>query len=301
MTIQNFAALETMLTQKLAGRPTPVIAIAGAADPDIVQLAKDLSDAGLARSILVGEESIPQYCRDIEFKPQDILYAATPPDIAAAACGLLTSGRADILMKGTVNSSIFLRAVLHPEQGPRNKNILSHLAVFEIPGENRLHFYTDGGMCVSPDLKDKRMILENAVNALHNLGYDCPKVAVLAANEKVSEKIPASMDAAALQQMNRDGEITGCLVEGPITMDVAWSREAARKKGIESQISGAADLFLVPDIQAGNMVGKALMYGAKARMAGVILGAAYPIVMVSRADDGSAKRSALALALACMD
>jgi len=297
MTIQNFAALR----EHLADRPTPILAIAGAEDKEIIQLAKELADEGQARSILVGDGAeIEALCKEAAFRPEDILSTSTPEAAAALACGLVASGRAQVLMKGMLNTSVFLRAVVHPERGLRNGRLLSHLAALEIPGQDHLHFYTDGGMCPTPDLQQKLGILQNALGALHRMGYECPKVAALAANEKVDPKIPASADAAALQQMNREGKLEGCLLEGPMAFDVAWSKEAAAHKHIESQISGEVDLFLCPDIQAGNLTSKALIYGAGAKMAGVILGATHPIVLVSRADDAEAKRNSLNLAYACL-
>ena len=199
-------------------------------------------------------------------------------------------------MKGMVNSSDFLRAVLHPECGLRTDRLLCHLAAFEVPGDKKLVFHTDGGMNVAPTLAEKKDIVRSSLRALADLGIDCPKVAVLAANEVVSPKMPATVDAQALMEMNRRGELGPAIVEGPMAMDVALSREAAAHKGIKSRIAGDVDLFVVPGIEAGNILGKALIHCAGAQSAGVILGATRPVVMVSRADSAAAKLNSIALA-----
>jgi len=211
---------------------------------------------------------------------------------------LVKSGEADLLMKGLVNSSVFLRAVLKEEKEGSGQVFLNHLASFQVPGFNRLLFFSDGGMNIAPGVKEKQRIVLNAVEALHRLGIAIPKVAVLTANEKIDEKMPATVDAANLAAMWAKGEIPGCILEGPMTMDVALSRDAAVHKGIDSRIAGEADLFIVPDIEAGNMVGKTLIYCAGAKMAGVILGADYTIIMTSRAENAEGKLNSIALAAA---
>jgi phosphate butyryltransferase len=211
-------------------------------------------------------------------------------------------GEADVLMKGLLNTSDFLRGVLDREQGIREGegNILSHLAFFEVRGAERLLLITDSAMNILPTLEDKRQIIDNSVKALRKLGENNPKIAALSANEAVNPKMVSSVDAAKLAEMNADGRITGCIVEGPIAMDVALSREAAEHKGIESRVSGEADLLLVPNIDAGNMIGKSLQFYTGAKMAGIVLGAAAPIVLVSRSDNAESKLNSLAIACACV-
>ncbi len=299
MTIQNFQELRDRL--KKTGKK-PIIAIAAAEALEIMELVRELRSQKLAQAILVGNTSrLGALCAEADLNPLPELVAAEGEAQAAqTAVALVRQGHAHVLMKGMINSSIFLKAILDPEQEVRGGSLLSHLAAFEIPGQNRLHFHTDGGMNLSPDLEQKRAILANAVQALHRLGYTCPLVAALAANEIVNPKLPSTVDAAELQRLNWAGEIKNCLIEGPIAMDVAMSAEAAVHKHIESQVSGAADIFLMPNIEAGNLVGKTLMYAAHAKMAGVILGATCPIVMVSRADNAEAKLNSLALACAAI-
>ncbi|NTV90032.1 MAG: phosphate butyryltransferase, partial [Clostridiales bacterium] len=174
--------------------------------------------------------------------------------------------------------------------------ILCHFAAFEIPGEKKLAYHVDGGMNIAPNLEQKKQIIILAIEALKAMGIDKPNVAVLTANEQVNPKMSATTDAKALVDMYEAGEFPPCVMEGPIAMDVAASAEAAKHKGISSKITGNVDIFVVPTIEAGNMVGKTLVYYAKAKIAGVIIGATNPIVMTSRADTAEAKLASIALA-----
>lgn len=288
---------EEVLMRAKENGPVQVV-VAAAQDEEALRAVKAAHDAGLAEAILVGDLALIQ--------PMLAKVGLTPdtkivhePDVAQAAvkaASLVQQTQAGILMKGLVNSSDFLRAVLHPECGLRTGRLLCHLAAFEVPGDEKLVFHTDGGMNIAPTLLEKKDILVSTLLALEALGIEQPKVAILTANEVVNPKMPATVDAQALVEMNRQGEFGSALLEGPISMDVALSREAAEHKGIKSKISGQVDLFMVPGIEAGNLLGKALIYCAKAKSAGVILGATHPVVMVSRADSATAKLNSIALA-----
>jgi len=219
-----------------------------------------------------------------------------PADAAQRAVQLVASGDAEMLMKGLVDTSVLLKAVLDRTTGLRSSGVLSHLAMFEIDGFPRPLAVTDAAMNIAPDYPTKRAIIENAVGFLHRLGYEEPRVAVLAAKEKVSEKMPATVDAAALADAARRGEISGCLVDGPFALDNAISPEAARIKGIDSPVAGNADVLVAPRIESGNILYKALAFLAPSRNAGVIVGARAPIVLTSRADSEDAKGLSIALA-----
>ncbi len=300
--IENFEQMKALLQS--AQQHRPVVCVAAAADRAIIEAVKALQEQDLAEAILTGDESrILRLCQEAGVrKIPPIIAAEGEEDAAQKAAALTGAGGAQVLMKGQVNSSVFLRAVLREENGLRSGGLLCHLAVFQLPDGKRLQFHTDGGMNLFPDLEKKRQILELSVAALHRLGIECPNVAALSANEIVNPKVPSSVDAAQLQALCQEGAISGCVVEGPVAMDVALSCEAAAHKGIQSRISGRTDLFLMPNIEAGNLVGKALMYCAGAKMAGVVLGAACPVVMTSRADGAEAKLNSLVLALAlCAD
>jgi phosphate butyryltransferase len=274
------------------------LAVAAAQDREVLEAIMDASDLGLVKAILVGDESaIRAMAEDIGL-PQSvrIIHESDMDRAALTAARLVHQGEAQILMKGLLNSSNFLHAALHADSGLRSGRLLSHVMAFEIPGEPKLVFHTDGGINVAPALEEKKQILANAIEALHSLGVAQPCVAVLTANEQVNPKIPATMDAAALVLAAKAGELPDCLIEGPIALDVAVSPEAARHKGIRSEISGKADIFLVPNIESGNLLGKSLVYYAKAKIAGLVLGATHPIVMTSRSDTAEAKVNSIALA-----
>ena len=274
------------------------VSVAVAEDPEVLKAVGAAREQGLADAVLVGDRACITPLLDDAGLPGDIRIEHEPdPERAAlAAARLVRTGEADLLMKGNVNSSTFLRATLDAEAGLRSGNLLFHLAAFEIPGEDRLLFITDGGMNVLPDLDQKRQILEVAIPALHALGVARPHVAVLTANEQVSPKMPATVDARELVEMWTRGVFPDCVVEGPIAFDVAVDPAAALHKGIQSRVSGSVDLFLVPGIEVGNVLGKALMHYVHARMAGVILGATHPVVLTSRSDSMDGKLRSIALA-----
>lgn len=277
------------------GRVT--VAVAAAQDVEVIEAIKQAQDLGLVDAILVGDaERIQTLAQANGLTGARLVDEADVDGAARTAVDLVRQGDAQILLKGALNSSNFLRAALDAERGLRSGRLLSHLAVFQIPGAPRLAFHTDGGMNIAPTLAEKKEILINAVTAVHRMGIETPNVAVLTANELVNPKMPATLDARALVEMWELGSLPPCRVEGPIALDVAISSEAARHKGLASQISGEVDIWLMPNIEAGNLVGKTLIYYAGAKMAGVILGATHPMVLVSRSDNAEAKVHSLALA-----
>lgn len=274
------------------------IVVAAAQDDEALRAVKAAHDEGLAEAVLVGDAAqIRRLLPEVGLPENTPLVDEPDPALAALkAVAIVRRSPAAILVKGLVNSSDFLRAVLDPEQGLRTDRLLSHFAAFEEPGGEKLTYHTDGGMNITPGLAEKKQILENALLALQALGIEEPRVAVLAANEIVNPKMPETVDAQALMEMSRQGELPKAVVEGPVSMDVALSPQAAAHKKIQSAVSGQVDLFLVPDISAGNILGKALIYYGKFKSAGVILGATHPVVMVSRADTAQAKLNSIALA-----
>lgn len=275
-----------------------IVAIGAAEDAEVIEAVREAANLGLADSILVGDKTLILALAGASGLPEGARVIDIPERNAAAleAARLVRSGEADFLVKGAINTSDFLKAALDKTQGLRAGGLLSHFAAFEIPGEAKLIFQSDGGMNVAPELEEKRQILLNAVKALHRLGIEQPKVAILTANEQVSPKIRSTTDAAALVEIWKSGAFPSCIVEGPIAFDVATSADAARRKGLPSLIAGDTDLFIMPSIEAGNIMGKILLRYARARMAGLVLGALRPIVLVSRSDDAAAKLNSLALA-----
>lgn len=292
--IRNFK--EVIDKARALGRTT--VSVAAAQDMEILKAVKAAYDEGIADGILVGDAGIIKPMAEEIGLPESVRIIDEPDmDMAALkAVSLVKEGEAGILVKGLINSSNFLRAALNEEWGLRTGRILNHLAAFEIPGEKKLVFHADGGMNIAPNLEQKKGILINTIETLNSIGIENPKVAVLAANEQVNPKMPVTLDAKALVEMAEAGELPPCIIEGPIAMDVAARREAAEHKGIDSRISGDVDIFLVPDIEAGNMIGKTLVCYAKAKIGGVIIGATHPMVLVSRSDSAEAKLNSIALA-----
>ncbi|MPM46116.1 Phosphate acetyltransferase [bioreactor metagenome] len=214
---------------------------------------------------------------------------------AAKAVELVSKGEAQFLMKGILGTADLLKAVLNKEAGLKTSNLLSHVMIYEVPTYHKLLFLTDGGMVPYPELKDKIGIINNAVKVAHSLQIEKPMVAPICAVEVVNPSMQATLDAAALATMNKRGQIKGCIIDGPLALDNAISKEAAHHKGIVSEVAGETDILLVPNIEAGNFLGKSLTYFAQAESAGVIVGAKCPVVLVSRADSAKSKLYSIAL------
>jgi phosphate butyryltransferase len=277
-----------------------VLSVAVAQDKEILESVKSAKEAGLIEPILVGNAARIEALLDALEMGHNYIVVNEPEEEKAAltAASLVRRGQANVLMKGLINTSDFLKAILNPTFGLRTDKLLSHLAAFEIPGQKKVIFHTDGGMNIAPSLAEKKDIVINAINALEALGISNPKVAILAANEKVSPSMPATVDAKELVKLRKEGIIPSGILEGPIAMDVAVCPQSAQHKGIESKISGDVDLFVVPNIEAGNLQGKTWVYYTGAKMAGVILGATHPIVMTSRSETAEGKL--VSIALACL-
>lgn len=275
------------------------VAVAAAADKDVMEAIKLAEKEGLITPVLIGDvELIKQLAQEIGFDLEgvELIHEPNPLEAANRAVDAIVDGQAHFLMKGLINSSDFLRTVLRPERGLRTGRLLSHLAAFQVPGFSRLLFVTDGGMNIAPSLTQKKEILENSLGYLQGIGMDRVNVIILAANETVNSKMPVTMDAQALTEMSQAGEFPGAIVEGPLALDGAVSAVALKHKGISSQINGEVDLILAPTIEVGNVLGKSMVYFAGATMAGIVLGAQVPIVLTSRSDTPRSKFMALAMA-----
>jgi len=278
---ENFEALK----RSTLGKAAKTIVVAAAADLSSLEAINEAVKELNVKYKLVGDsKKIMEIAGQIGFDIDEsaIIHTNSEEDAARASIQLIRDGEAEVLMKGNLQTATLLKAVLNKENGISSGGVLSHLAVLESPAYSRLMFITDGGMNIAPDLTQKKAILENSVQFMRLMGYDCPNVAVLAAAESVSEKMPETIDAAELVNMRKNAEIVGCVVEGPLSFDLAINKESAVIKGFESKVSGEVDLFLVPNIATGNIMSKALIYLGGAKMAGCILGAKVPIVLVSR-------------------
>lgn len=275
-----------------------VLSVAAAHDEEVLLAVKDACDMNIIKAILIGEEEkIRKIASEINFDLSDV-EVINESDLklcAEKAVKLVSSGKADYVMKGLLDTSIILKEVLNKEYGLRTDSLLSHVMIYEVPSYHKLLILTDGGMNIDPDVSQKKKIADNAIKAAKSLGIENVKVACLAAKEKVNPKMQATLDADELKSMCKDGMFgNGVVVEGPIAFDLAVSKEACKIKGYESEVGGDADILLVPTIETGNGIGKALTYMANAKSAGIIMGAKSPIVLVSRADTHESKLYSIA-------
>lgn len=281
--------------------PRKKLALAAAHDEHSLDAIKMVYEKKIADCILIGDEGkIRQIAsgRGIDLSGFELINEPDNDKAVELAVKKVSMGEAQILMKGNVGTAALLKAVLNKEWGLRTGELLSHLAIFEIKAYHKLICLTDAAMNIAPDLKAKAGILYNAVEFMNKLGYEKPKVAVLAAVETVNDAMPATVDAALLSKMADRGQIKSCLVDGPLAFDNAISQESAEHKGIKSQVAGDADLLLVPDIETGNVLYKSFVFFAGGRNAAVILGAKAPIVLTSRSDSEETKFNSIALAAA---
>ena len=275
-----------------------VLAVASAADGAVIDAVIQAEKAGLVSPIFVGDaEKIAELLRmrDLSVSAYNIVHAS---DDAAGqrAVDLVRDGSAHVLMKGLMETRDFLGPIVKKENDLRTGGIMSHIVFFGLPNYHKLLMTTDGGMVMYPTLEDKKHIIENATHALRNMRYSLPKHAVVCAIETVNPKMTETVEADVLKKMTLSGEITGCVVEGPISYDVAMSAEIAHHKGYVSEYVGDFDCMIMPNMQAGNILGKCFTVTVGAPMAGIIVGAKAPAVMTSRGSDANEKFYSIAMA-----
>jgi len=283
------------------GKPKRRIAVAAAADLPVLEAIKRACHLNIIEAYLVGNlDEINSIADSIGFKRDDytVIIENDPTLACFKAVELIKSGNADILMKGLVPTAPLLKAVLNKEKGLRNRDTLSHFALFQTSFYHKLIGITDAAMNISPNLEEKVCIIENAVEVMNKLGLVCPKVAVLAPLETVNDKIASSVDAATLTRMNKENHIKNCMVFGPLALDNAVSQEAAKHKGIVSDVAGDADILITPDLNSGNILYKSLTFLSDGIAAAIITGSTAPIVLTSRADSELNKLYSIALAAA---
>ena len=271
------------------------LVVAAAGDEHTLDAVVRARREGIIEPVLVGDKKIIDTVLSElgETIPEENIYIT---EAAEKAVSLVREGRGDFLMKGKMDTAVILRAVVNKEHGLGKGGVMSHFSAFEVPGYHKLLLPVDGGMVTYPTLEQKKCIIENTVGALLAMGYNCPKVGVLACVEKVNPKMPETLEARELQEMNAAGEIKNCIVEGPISYDCAMSREIAEFKGYESRISGDVDILVAPNIHAGNIMGKMLAVTCGAKMAGFIVGAKCPVVMTSRGSSAEEKYLSIVIA-----
>lgn len=288
--------------ERLGDAPAQRLAVAAAADADVLSAVAEAQRLGIVEAVLYGDpEAIEKELNVIGADSRDWRIAACTNDADAAlqAVRSVSSGENDILMKGLLPSADFLRAVLNRECGIRKPgSVLSSVAVLElmIEGERRLLFLTDPGFIPLPDLETKVTMIRNTVERMHLLGYEDPKIAVLSAMETVNPKILSSVEGKELETMNRDGVITGCTVCGPLSMDLAISPRSAAHKKFTNPVAGRADCILVPSLEVGNAVLKSISYLTECTQAGFVCGTERPVVFTSRSDTARTKLNTIALA-----
>lgn len=296
------ATLDELL-EKAATEKDVVVAVASAADEEVLEAVHLAVENGLASFILFDNERHISNILNEKF-PQllasrKVLIQHTESEVHSAeeAVKSVSSGHAQVLMKGNLPTAVILKAVLNGDYGLRTGKILSHIAAFEVPNYDRLLFVTDAAMNIAPDLEAKAQIIRSAVATAHACGVRRPIVAPLAAIETVNPAMVPTTDAASLVVMNQRGQIDGCIIDGPLALDNAVSEKAASQKGLTGETAGKADILVVPNIEAGNILYKSLMYFANAKVGAIIQGARSPIVLTSRADSAESKLYSLALAI----
>ncbi|MBR1772797.1 MAG: phosphate butyryltransferase [Eubacterium sp.] len=275
------------------------VSVAVAQDDEVLLAVKAAKEKGIADSILVGDLDKIQPIADeigMDLSDYEVVDVKDPIEASLAAVKLVHDGKADMYMKGLIDTKDFLRSVLDKEVGLRTGKPLSHVCVFEMEGVDHLLFLTDVAFVPYPTLEDKANIINNTVAICNACGIDNPKVAPLAAVEVVNPKMPETVEADELRQMNERGEITGCIVDGPLSLDLATCPEAAQHKGATGRkIVGDADVLLFPDIHAGNILYKGLVHFAKVKNGNLITGTAAPVILTSRSDSFEVKVNSLAL------
>ncbi len=292
-----FRNLDELVKTATARGPTR-IAVAAGHDPDVIEALKQAQEIGLAEGILIGDgEKIRSMTQEIGFEISDHQLIDEPDDAKAArkAIDLIRQGEAKLLMKGKINTAALIRAVLDREAGLRTGRLLSQVIVFQVPSFDRLMIMTDAAINVAPTLAQKAEITRNAIEVAHAIGIPAPNVAILCALEFVNQDMPATVDAAGLTLMNQRGQLTGGYVEGPIALDVPLSRFAASRKGIESPLVENTDVFIAPDIEAANILYRAILYFAGGESGGIVMGAKVPLVLLSRAESPETKICSMAI------
>ena len=294
-----YKSFDQMLEKVKAKTKMSVVAVAGAAEAHVIESVLEAEKMGIIKPVLIGDaEKIKILITNLGGNSEEykILQADSNEECGLLAVDLIKNHDADFIMKGMVDTKDVLKPLVNKKNGLHTGRIMSHVAIDEVPGFNRLTVLTDGGMIPHPTLEEKRDIIINAVEVLRSLGYDRPSVAVLCGVEKVNPKMPETVDAEALVLMNKEGKIENCDVVGPISYDLVMDPEIARIKQFDCPYSGEFDILLAPSMATGNILNKCLTVTAGGKMAGIIVGAKIPVVLTSRGSSSEEKFLSLALA-----
>jgi phosphate butyryltransferase len=302
--IANYSFMLTSLSElhvMARGHARKRLVLAAAHDENALEAIVNASGQQIVEGILVGDQQKIEAIASAQGYDLGVFHLIDEPDndkAAARAVKLVGEGKADILMKGHLPTSSLLRAVLNKEYGLRTGELISHLALFETTAYHKILGLTDAAMNIAPDLQGKVSLIRNATSCLRKLGLEKPRVALLSAVETVNPDMKSSVEASILSKMAERGQINHCILDGPLALDNAISKKSAALKGINSKVAGDADLLVADDIDVANVLYKSLIYFAGASCAAVILGAAVPIVLTSRADSDETKLNSIALAAA---
>jgi phosphate butyryltransferase len=294
----KITTFEEMVEAARRAGPVPV-AVVAAHDPAVLKAVCQAQREGMIEATLVGDwPAIEAYAAQtgVDLEGANVVHEPDARQAARRVVRMVREGKAGAVVKGQIKTADLLRAALNRDIGIRGRGLLSHVGIFELPGLERLIYLSDSGVVVYPDVYQKLEIINNVVAVARFFGVARPRVAILAASEAVHPKIPASIDALALSKMAEQGWVEGAVVDGPLGLELAISPRAAALSEVVSPIAGLADVLIVPNVEAGNIVAKGLLYFAHARMAGLVVGARVPIVISSRADSAETRYLSLAMA-----
>lgn len=289
------------LAKEKAGDAIQTVAVAAPYDVATLESLRNAMDLGFVKVILVGDESIIKESAkegNVKIDDMELVHADDLAGCAQGAVDMVRQDKAGLIMKGLIDTSVILKAVVKKENELRTGKTLSYVGILFKEDYEKYFLTSDGAMLIAPDLAQKKGIVENAVEVAHALGNEMPKVAMICAKEKYYEKMPATVDAVELQKMNQAGELSGCIVSGPLQMDNAVDKHAVEVKGIDDPVAGEADILVVPAIEAGNVLLKTAKYLGGWTFGGVVVGAKVPIVVCSRSDGEAAKL--VSIAVSCM-
>lgn len=289
------------LAKEKSGDFIQTVAVAAPYDIATLEALRNAVDLGFVKVQLVGEEKIIVDAAkeaNLDISDMELIHAEDLADSAQKAVEQVKSGKASLIMKGLLDTSLILKAVVKKENELRTGKTLSYVGILFNEEKEKYYLTSDGAMLIAPDLEQKKGIIENAVEVAHALGNEEPKVAMICAKEKLYDKMPATVDADALHKMNLNGEIKGCVVSGPLQLDNAVDAHAVEVKGVDDPVAGKADILVVSAIEVGNVLLKTAKYLGGWTFGGVVVGAKVPIVVCSRSDGESAKL--VSIAVACM-
>ncbi|MBN1639739.1 MAG: bifunctional enoyl-CoA hydratase/phosphate acetyltransferase [Anaerolineae bacterium] len=293
-----FANLDD-LVDRAASLPPCHVAVAAAHDPEVLRSIDEAQKRGVATADLIGDaQEIERIATKNHLDLLGVIIEdQTDTQLAARrAMAMVREGRANVVVKGQIKTAEFMRAALDREHGIRDKTLLSHIGVFEIAGWDRLLLMSDSGVVLYPTTEQKLVIIQNAVDVARKLAIDTPLVAILSANEHIHPARPAGIEALALARMAQEGWVHDAIVDGPLPLDAAVDPACAERRGIGGPVAGHADIVIVPNVEAGNIAAKAILYLGGGHMAGMVVGARVPIIINSRADDATTRLRSIAMA-----